>query len=477
VIETAHFPTVQGQMQTTANSSCITRKLRTSKTRLFFVFLSTPSEKATIVTMPAGPTPDLGPRRSGGSGDLRQGNLTQILRYVRDHGASSRHDIAHGCGLGISTMTDLIGELRARRIVMELDPIRRLGAGRPTRPIDFDGEPWCVLGVRVDLDGFEFAAATLAGRELWRDSVPANLRGTAPDAGFAELDRALRSQLNRLPAEKHLIAIEIGVPGYIAADRAIVGLSENPEWRDFPLSAKVSATLNELGIHGVHVGITNDSQLAALHAVRNELRLEPDTIAAYLGGLRSIGSGLIINGEIFRGAGGGAGDLGHLNVDPSGPACWCGRNGCLQSLIGPQNLLTVGELMPPDEAARLVDEQPKEAIRRIVEAIDEGQAAMLQILKRAGTALGDAIDDVIGIVNPHTVILGGYLGALSPYLMDSIQERISHRVTIPAFASTKIVAVDQGVSRVIGGAVLAARDACFYDPLTLTRSLSHSTLN
>ena len=471
MIETAHFPTVQGQTHTAVNSSATGRNRHMSEKSLFFVFLSTPSEKATIVRMPAGLTPDLGPRRSGGSGDLRQGNLTQILRYVRDHGASSRHDIAHGCGLGISTMTDLIGELRARRIVMELDPIRRPGAGRPTRPIDFDGEPWCVLGVRVDIDGFEFAAATLAGHELWRDSVSANLRGAAPDEGFAALDLELRSQLNRLPAEKHLIAIEIGVPGYIAADRATVGLSESPEWRDFPLSAKVSATLRELGIEGVHVGITNESQLAALHAVRSELRLEPDTIAAYLGGLRSISSGLIVNGEIFRGAGGGAGDLSHLNVDPSGPACSCGRNGCLQSLIGPQNLLVVGDLLPRDEAARVVDERPQEAIRLIVEAIDEGQAAMLQVLKRAGAALGDAIDDVIGIINPHTVILGGYLGAMSPHLMDSIQERISHRVAIPAFAGTKIVAVDQNVSRVVGGAVLAARDACFYDPLALTRAI------
>ena len=400
---------------------------------------------------------------------MRQGNLTQILRYVRDHGASSRHDIARGCGLGISTMTDLIGELRARRIVMELDPIRRPGAGRPTRPIDFDGEPWCVLGVRVDIDGFEFAAATLGGRELWRDSVPADLRAAAPDAGFAALDTQLRSQLSRLPADKHLIAVEIGVPGYIAADRATVARSESPEWQEFPLSAKVNATLSDLGIQGVHVGITSDSQLAALHAFRNELHLEPDTIATYFGGLRAIGSGLVVAGEIFRGAGGGAGDFGHLNVDPSGPACSCGRNGCLQSLIGPQNLLTVGDLLPKDQAARLVDEQPREAIRRIVGAIDEGQAAMLQILKRAGAALGDAIDDVIGVINPDTVILGGYLGALSPYLRDSIQERISHRVTIPAFADTKIVAVEQDVPRVVGGAVLVARDACFYDPLTLTR--------
>ena len=439
--------------------------------RLFSVFLCTPFETATISDMPAGLTLDTGPRRSGGSGDLRQGNLTQILRYVRDHGASSRHDIAHGCGLGISTMTDLIGELRARRIVMELDPIRRPGAGRPTRPIDFDGEPWCVLGVRLDLDGFEFAAATLGGRELWRDNVPANLRGAAADAGFAALDGQLRAQLTRLPANKRLIAVEIGVPGYISIDRATVCRSESPEWQNFPLSAKVTATLEALGIAGAHVGITNDSQLAALHAVRNELHLQPDTIAAYLGGRRSIGSGLIVGGEIFRGAGGGAGDFGHLNVDPSGPSCSCGRQGCLQSLIGPQNLLTVGELQPREAAARLVDERPEEAIRLIGEAIDEGQAAILQVLKRAGAALGDAIDDIIGVINPQTVILGGYLGALSPHLMDSIKERIAHRVTIPAFTDTKIVAVEQDVPRVVRGAVLAARDACFYDPLHLTRPI------
>ena len=422
--------------------------------------------------MPAGLTPDMGHRRSGGSGDLRQGNLTQILRYVRDHGASSRHDIARGCGLGISTMTDLIGELRERRIVKELDPIRRPGAGRPTRPIDFDGEPWCVLGVRVDIDGFQFAAATLGGRELWRDTVPANLRRAEPDAGFAALRAQLRSQLGQLPPDKQLIAVEIGVPGYIAEDRATVGWAESPEWRDFPLSSKVSKTLSDFGIEGAHVGVTNDAQLAALHAVRIELGLRPDAIAVYFGGLRSIGSGLIIGGEIFHGAGGGAGDFGHLNVDPSGPACSCGRNGCLQSLIGPHGLLTVGDLMPADEAARLVDERPEDAIRKIVDASDEGQAAMLQVLKRSGAALGDAIDDVIGVVNPHTVVLGGYLAALSAHLMPSIEERIAHRLAIPAFAATKVVAVPKNVSRVVGGAVLAARDACFYDPLSLTRPLS-----
>ena len=301
--------------------------------------------------------------------------------------------------------------------------------------------------------------------------MPANLRGATADVGFTALDGQLRAQLARIPADKRLIAVEIGVPGYIAIDRATVGQSDSPEWHNFPLSAKVTATLESLGIARAHVGITNVSQLAALHAVRKELHLQPDTIAAYFGGRRSIGSGLIVGSEIFRGAGGGAGDFGHLNVDPSGPSCSCGRNGCLQSLIGPQHLLSVGELLPRDAAAQLVDERPDEAIRLIVTAIDEGQAAILQVLKRAGAALGDAIDDVIGVVNPHTVILGGYLGALSPHLMDSIKERIAHRLTIPAFADTTIVAVEQHVPRVVRGAVLAARDACFYDPLHLTRAI------
>src|SRR4029453_10169683 len=108
--------------------------------------------------------------------------------------------------------------------------------------------------------------------------------------------------------------------GYVAEDGATVSWAESPEWRDFPLSAKVITALSEMGIGGAHVGVTNDSQLAALHAVRIELGLRPDAIAAYFGGLRGIGSGLIIGGENFPGAGGGGGGLGHLKLDPSGAA-------------------------------------------------------------------------------------------------------------------------------------------------------------
>ena len=218
------------------------------------------------------------------------------------------------------------------------------------------------------------------------------------------------------------------------------------------------------------MGASNDSQLAGLYAARRELNLPSSSIAAYLGGNRTLGSGLIIGGEVFRGANGGAGDFGHLIVDPTGPGCWCGRHGCLQSLVGLEYLLTSSDLRSADEAARLVKEQPQKAVQVLLDA--SGSARVREVLQQAGAALGRAIDGVIGMVNPHAVVLGGYLAALSPQLLPTIEERTAGRVDIAAFSATAVVAVDPSVPRVLNGAILSARDACFYDPLALTRPVS-----
>jgi predicted NBD/HSP70 family sugar kinase len=367
-------------------------------------------------------------------------------------------------------MTDLIGELRSRRLVRELDPIRRPGAGRPTRPIAFDGEPWCVLGVHVDLDKVSFAASTVGGRELWSDTVPADLRGAGVE-GYAQLDELLRDQLQRVPAEQHLIAIEVGLGGAIAADRTTVIENVTFGWRDFDLGAAITATLHELGIDHASVSVSDECQLAALVAARVELQLPSDAIATYFGGTRTIGGGLIIRGEIFRGAGGGAGGFGHQNIDASGPSCWCGRSGCLESLAGPAALLANAQLVPSDQAREVVDRDPEAALARIFEAAGAGDKPVLDALGQAGDVLGRAIDDLIGAINPHAVILGGYLGVLSDFVMPQLLDRLSIRLATPAYAGTEVLALAGLRPRTVQGALMSARDACFYDPLALTRPI------
>jgi predicted NBD/HSP70 family sugar kinase len=421
--------------------------------------------------MPPAQNPFRGARRSGGSGDLRQGNLTQILRFVRDHGPSSRHDIAHGCGLGISTMTDLVGELRSRRLVRELEPIRRAGAGRPTRPIALDGEPWCVLGTHLDLDQVEFTLATVGGRELWQDTVPIDLRQTGPSQALPALREMLRTQLSRVPVDKALVAVEVGVPGLVIGQHDLVRWSPDLGWRELPLRSLVSQALAELGVHTVHVGISNDSHLAALQAARVELTLPAGSVIAYFGGQRNLGSAIIIDGQIFRGASGAAGEFAHLNVDPSGPLDRCGRHGCLESLLGLRQLLTASELVPAADADRMVNEKPRHAVQVLADAAAAEDPAALAVLATAGAALGRAIDDVVAVLDPDAVILGGYLAVLSPYLLTSIRSSTSARMAIAAYTLASVVPLSTADRQVVTGATLAARDACLDDPLTWTRPL------
>jgi predicted NBD/HSP70 family sugar kinase len=218
--------------------------------------------------------------------------------------------------------------------------------------------------------------------------------------------------------------------------------------------------------------VSNDCQLSALYATRFELALPGDAIAVYLGGSRTLGGALIIGGEIFRGAWGGAGELGHLNVDPLGPTCWCGRSGCLESLIGPVALLVNAKLASGAEAKQLVDQDRDKANLLLVEAAEAGDKQVGKVLSQAGSVLGGAVDDIVGVVNPHAVILGGFLGVLSPYLLPRLRERLAQRLAAPGYAETQILTLEGLAPRTVNGATLAARDACFYAPLALTRPVS-----
>jgi predicted NBD/HSP70 family sugar kinase len=410
-------------------------------------------------------------RNGGGAGDLRQGNLTKILHYVRDHGASSRHDVAHGCGLGISTMTDLVGELRSRGLVRELEAVRRPGAGRPTKPIALDGDVWCVVGVQIDMREVSLVCTTVGGRELWREHVPVPLQSSGPERGYALFHDVLSERLLRIPRDKTLVSVQIGLPGYVAGDSGTISRCPTLGWDGLPLQTAVSDTVRGAGWENVTVGIEHDGHLAALHAVREELPGPVPPVAVYLGGIRELNGGMVMDGQIFRGADGGAGDLGHVRVDPAGDKCPCGRQGCLETVLGPQQLLVRSGLASEPQAERLVTLEPHRAQQMLLERGRDGDPSARSALETGGRALQVALDGVVGIVNPHTVILGGFLGALRPLLGVSLQQGTEHRIAVGPFARTALVALDRMAPRVFLGAGLAARDACLQDPLHLTHVL------
>lgn len=376
--------------------------------------------------------------------------------------------------MGISTLTDLIGDLKSRRLVKELDPVRRPGAGRPTRPIALDGAPWCALGVHITHDTVSISATTMGGEELWLVSDPVQLRGTDPDEAFDQVRDVLVRRLAEVPVDREVISVEIALPGVVIRDRGQVQHATELPWTEYPIRERIRESLAEAGITGIHVGAANDCQFAGLYATRTELRLPSDSVVVYVGGLRGIGSGLIVDGYIFGGAHGVAGDLAHANVGGETTDCVCGRTGCLTTVLGPEALLSHSGLLSMDDAIQKVIDDPEGALDLLRTEAEAGNDRVLSVLADAGSALGRVIDDVLGVLNPHAAIIGGYVGVLAPYLRESMDAALAGRLSDPAFAATLVVSLETLEPRVVRGAAMAARDACLADPLTLTRPLARA---
>lgn len=376
--------------------------------------------------------------------------------------------------MGISTLTDLIGDLKSRRLVKELDPIRRPGAGRPTRPIALDGAPWCALGIHIAHDAVSIAATTMGGEELWLSQDPVALRDADPEEAFAQVSEVITRRLADVPPDREVISVEVALPGVVVRDRGQLEHAVELPWAEFGIRERIRDVFAGAGVTGIHVGVANDCQLAGLYAARSEVRLPANSVAVYIGGRSGIGSGLIVDGQIFGGAHGVAGDLAHANVGGETTDCQCGRTGCLTTVLGPEALLTTSGLMTVEEATAAVAEDPMAAVGRLVAEAEAGNDQVLAALTAAGGALGRVIDDVLGVLNPHAAIIGGYVGILAPYLREAIDAQLSERLSDPAFAATLVVTLESIEPRVVRGAAMAARDACLADPLTLTRPLARA---
>lgn len=380
----------------------------------------------------------------GGAVDLRQGNLAQILQYLHEHGSSSRREISIGCGLAVSTLTALIGELKTHRLVQELAPVRRAEAGRPTRPIALDGAPWCVVGIHVDGGAVLAAATTVGGEELWQCS---RTRGAEDPVG--DICGAVSDALDHFGLHRRLVAVHAAVTGGSGVARPVD-------------ASRLRAALAAAGLlpSPSLVDVSVPARLAALEAGR-QLSVGPKATVAYLGGLTEITSGLVIDGQPFSGATDAAGPIAHTCVSVGGASCDCGQSGCLDSVAGLASLLARGGILDAVAARRLVASTPGEGLSLLLDRAAAADPRVLATLDVAGLAIGQVIDTVIGLVDPHVVVLGDYLGMLHPFMATSVAARVRAPERIQALG-------EADPARVVRGAVLASQRATLAAPLTLT---------
>ncbi len=207
------------------------------------------------------------------------------------------------------------------------------------------------------------------------------------------------------------------MPGLVTPS-GVVRRAPNLGWRDVDVPAAAAAE---------PVGVDNEANLAAL----GELRAAPELDSfVYVSGEIGIGAGIVLHGDLFRGARGWSGELGHVCVRPDGPLCRCGARGCLEQYAGQEALLRTAGV--PDLSA----------------LVDRGGVAV----GAAGRALGVALAGVVNLLDVDTVVLGGIYGPLSPWLVPAVEAEIADRVLTAEWSPVRVRASALGSSAAVLGA-------------------------
>ncbi len=394
----------------------------------------------------------MAPVGSGSLESLRERNRRQLLDQLRRHGSASRADLARLTGLSRSTVSTLIADLQASGLVVEREPDERVSQqGRPPTLLTLDRSAGLVLGIDFGHEQVHVAIADLS-----RTILAERVRELDVDRSAAQaLDVAVElidAVIAAADADRErILGAGVGLSGPIDVAAGTVYAGKIlPGWAGVRPVDELAARLS------LRVHLDNDANLGALAEVTLGAGIGARD-AIYVMVSDGVGAGLILGGELYRGTGGTAGELGHVLVDESGPICRCGNRGCLEMMAGGR---AITGLLRPSHGDDLTLEQ-------VVALADEGDSGARRAIADAGRVLGRSVAAIVNAFNPELVIVGGKVSAAGDVLLDPLREAV-HRYAIPSAAAD--VRITRGVlgerAEVLGALELAARQSDVAAPAT-----------
>lgn len=297
-----------------------------------------------------------------------------------------------------------------------------------------------VVGVDVGGTNIKLGLVQSRGKVIARTSFPTKSFTSSKTQLITVLAERINAILDEKGlAKKDVAGVGIGLPGLIDYEKGNVRFLPNiPGWRNVPLKSILQKKL------GLPVFIDNDVKIITLAEWKfGAGRGAKDMICLTLG--TGVGSGLILNGRLYRGPDNAAGELGHMPLNETGPACNCGGSGCLETYIGNQRLLARARVL----MGRPITLEEMSALAR------RADPKALAFWKEVASHLGNALVGVVNLLNPQLIVVGGGVANNHRFLFKTAQEVVNRRAMPTQSAAVKIVHASLGDDAgIIGGQVL-----------------------
>lgn len=399
---------------------------------------------------------------------MREMNLSLTLRIIHEQAPLSRAQVAQIAGLNKSTVSSLVDDLIARNLAHEIG-INSNGAGRPATMLEVSPQAGNIIGVELGVDFVSVAVTNFVGGILWRKREE-----TDPAAGQEKiLNQTLRIVKEALAQNKkrgtRFLGLGLATPGTVDVDKGLLVFAPNLHWHQVPFREIFSKSTN------LKTFIENDANAATMaeHLFGKARRIK-DFIFVFAG--IGIGSGLFLDGKLYRGKNGYAGEIGHSPIlaGSAQTVCHCGNRGCWETYANQysiiQRIQARLEVKRDSIIPQLMEKyQSALTIPLIKQAADAGDAEALESFAEAGRAMGQGFAGLINIFNPETIILGGPLAIAGDYLLPSARE-MTARHALPEIGQQAEIALSAfGSDASLIGAIAIVVDDVLSNPSQVKR--------
>jgi glucokinase len=305
--------------------------------------------------------------------------------------------------------------------------------------------------IGLDLGGTKILSLCV-DRDL--NVVGEDLRETEADDGPDAVIARMVESAQAAAGDREVKGVGVSTPGPTRTFDGIVTTPPNlPGWKDVPLAKRISDLM------GLPAWIENDVNAGALAEHRFGAGRGTNHVVMIAPGT-GIGGGLVLDGRLYRGASGGAGEIGHMQIDPRGPRCACGRYGCLEALASGRALNEQARILAQNEpeglVAKLAAEENEEPDARILDmAAEQGDESAMSAMLQAGMYFGAGLTNLINIFNPEVIVVGGSLRKSTLYYQTALG--MAKQQAFPQHsADVRIVEAELGDNAPAIGAALIA---------------------
>jgi len=400
--------------------------------------------------------------RRGNKQLIKELNRALVVNTILNFGPISRTKISDITDLGLSTVSNIVANLIKKDLIYETGEEESSGGRRPIL-LEFNCNDRFVLGIKIGLDGIVIGLINMKSQVLDKvfTSSPVN-QGEATI--FEILIKAIQDLIseNKINTDK-VVGCGIGVSGFVNQKEGVLVYSKILSWEKIRFKEFLEQKFN------FPVFVDKDVNTLTLAEKRFGVGKKINNFVCITIG-KGIGAGIVINGDIYHGSYGGAGDFGHIVIDKNGPPCYCGKRGCLEAFSSDQFIIDKtkeavlgGETVLLKDFSREEDRFDSISLEMILKAAQKGDAIAKNIFQEAGRNLGIGVVNLISLFDPELIVVGGEGAKAGELIFQPMREVVINN--FPLKKAIKIIPLQPGEDGWLIGAAELVLSEVFKNPI------------